>query len=229
MLDDDDQEIFQTDGAEAFLAESWNEPEGQTIRSLWEWPEPEETQLKIAICGAGGTGKKSLANALGDKLGIPTIQGVVRKCHILGHKINKSATIQDEIAIFFAYLWTVLEYEEFVSAGSLIDVLAYMHYVVERTGDKHVKLLQRAINNCSHLLANSSYSVFLYLPIEKKPSPDGIRSVDMKFQQAIDANIKYYLNAFDIDYLPISGSKKDKLLTAYRYLDEFGLLVDRGL
>lgn len=229
MLDEDSEEFFITDASEAFIVESWMEPTELKIKSLWEWPEPDETPLKIAVCGAGGTGKKALTVALAEKLDIPAIEGIVRNCHRLGYKLNKASSMDDELAIFFAYLWSVLEYDEFVSAGSVIDVLAYMHYIIDKTGTKHMKLLQRAVANCSHIISTSMYSVFIYLPFERKPQADGVRSVDVKFHQQIDQNIKYYLNAFDIDYLPIGGGQRQKFTTAYQYLEEFGLLVDRDI
>lgn len=226
-----DDEYFNliADGLEPFVVESWEDPESSKIKSLWEWPEPEDTELKIAICGAGGTGKKKLAHGLANKLHLPVIESVARTCHTMGFKINKSGGFEDEMMIFLASLWEQLEYDEFVSAGSIIDVVAYLHYYKEKTNDPKLVKAHRVFTNVVHHITHQEYTVVFYLPLTSKPAADGVRSVDMKFQSRIDQLIKYYLEAFDVDFMPISGGTKRRLDVAWSYLDDFGLLTDRDL
>lgn len=216
------------DIGDAFNQESWLEPVDMAIKSLWEWRNPEETPLQIAICGAGGTGKRKLAKALGVKLGILVVDSTGRTLSHNGYHINKNTTIESECAAFFAALWALLDNdEELISAGSLIDILAYVKFLADRTADKKIKGIAVAMANCVQSIVYETYTVFFYLPLREKPKADGIRSVDMRFQQEIDKNIVYFLQAFDLDYFPLVGSSRQKLTTAMDYLGDFQLLVDR--
>jgi hypothetical protein len=222
--------IERINGLEVFKSESWLEPADLKIKSLWEWTEPEDTPLKISISGAGGTGKKELAKRLGSKLDLPVLDSVARTLHRLDFKLNKSSSFETQVAAFLATLNAALDYEdELVSAGSLIDVLAYMKYITDRTDDSKIVSMGRAMGNVVQSLIYDVYAVFIYLPLVEKPKPDSLRSVDMKFQQEIDTNIRYFLNAFDIDYFPIAGTDKEKFDRAIDYLAEFQLLIDRDL
>jgi nicotinamide riboside kinase len=215
---------------DSFNAESWLEPTELKIKSLWEWSSPSDTPIRIAICGAAGTGKKDLAEQLGKQLDIPVIAGVTRMLAKLGFKINKGADISMEIAALLANVCSLLEYDDdVVAADSLIDVLAYSKYLADKTQDKSVKYINRAMANMVHTLIYDLYTVFFYMPLVEKPKSDGIRSIDMKFQEEVDKNIRYYLNAFDIDYFPLTGKPKEKLNLAMDYLNEFDLLTDRDI
>lgn len=224
------EELTISNSYDVFNAESWLEPTELPIKSLWEWASPEDTPIRIAICGAAGTGKKELAESLGQHLDIPVIAGISRMLSKLGFKINKGADITMEMAAMMAHFCSLLEYDDdVVSADSLIDVLAYSKYVADRSEDKQVIYINRAMANMVHNLVYDLYSVFFYFPLSEKPKSDGVRSIDMKFQEEIDKNIRYYLNAFDLDYFPLTGQAKEKTRLALDYLKEFDLLSGRDI
>jgi nicotinamide riboside kinase len=218
---------LKANGSSAFYVESWIDPNPSSIKSLWAWPDPEEVPLQIGITGTAGTGKRRLARALGKRLDIPVIEGVVRNVKEMGFKINKDARWLDEFAIMLGQIWEQMEYTEYVSAGTVIDLVAHVQYFVDQYGTKREKNLLRALANFGNTVANNDYTVTFYLPLDGKPKSDGVRSVDMKYLREIDNNIRYYLNAYDLDYFPIKGTSKEKLDVAYSYLEDFGLLFDR--
>jgi hypothetical protein len=223
---DEDFEV-QSNGSGAFTIKSWMEPTETNIKSLWAWHRPEDTPLNMVLCGAVGTGKRRLARTLGRELEIPVIEGIARTIHKLGGDLNKKTTWEDQFMFFLAHLWEESEYPEWVSAGSLVDVVAYSHYYAEREGSQRSKRLLMALANNAKTIANNDYSVVFYCPLGKQPKPDGVRSVDMHFQKEIDRLIKYYLDCFGLDYFPLQGDNNDKSDRALHYLSEFGLLDDR--
>jgi hypothetical protein len=145
----------------------------------------------------------------------------------MGAQLSKAAGMEDEFMLFLAQVWEEREYEEFVTAGSLIDLVAHMDYLSQQSGDKKHKLLSDGMANVVNMLSNNSYSVLFYLPYRNKPRSNGIRSVDTKYLQEIDKLIRYYLEAFDLDFLPLDGTPEENVQVALRYLNDFNLLSNR--
>lgn len=227
MYEEFDSDI-PANGTSAFLIESWIEPQDLSIKSLWEWNDPDEVPLRIALCGAAGTGKDALATKLAKELDIAVIKDIVRTANRLGAKINKNADWSDELMILVAHLWEHYEYSEFIAASSLIDLVAHCHYVAEKNGTRKDKLILRGLANIVNAYSQNEYSVVLYVPLENKPRGDGVRSVDMKYLKQIDSLTRYYLNAFDLDYFPVQGDTvSDRLKLSIDYMREFGLLSGR--
>lgn len=223
LYDEDDSEYVEANGSNALYSKAFTTPTKQQIKSLWEWIDPEATPHKIAICGAGGTGKKKLGKSLAKILDVPYIHGVARTVRDCGIDINKKATMESESTIWMAQFFEQLEYDEYVTAGSLIDICAYTHYLIKNDLSDNPFLL-RALVNVSWNISINEYSVVFYTPFEDaRLKKDGVRSRDVKFQQEIDSLIRYYLDAFDVDYFPLSGDEDEKLEAALDYMRSFGL------
>lgn len=216
-------------GMSAFTATSWAEPNHGKIKSLWDWYQPEDTPLRISISGVAGTGKKKLARSLARKLDITAITGVPRTIKEIGGSINKNADMEDEFLAFIAQVWEQQEYQEFVTAGSLIDLIAHMDYIATIRGTKKDRYLLDGAANLINVISNNTYSVLFYLPFREKPKADGIRSVDTKYLREIDRLIHFYLDAYDLDYLPLDGTHSEKSKIAMNYMEDFGLLDERDL
>lgn len=223
MYDEDDK----ADGSNCLYVQSWFDNNDSNIKSLWQWPNPEDVPLRIAVCGTAGTGKKKLAKALAKKLDIPAIEGVARTVLRSGHNLNKNSRWADEMITFLAQMWEQCEYDEYVTAGSIVEVAAHSRFFVEHYGSKKDRILLTALTNICNTMSNNDYQIIFYCPLESKPKTDGVRSVDMKFLHEIDEYIRYYLNAFDLDYFPITGTASEKLDSSLSYLNDFGLLFDR--
>lgn len=223
IFDDDFSEYIEVNGTDALFSKAFVTPLKQQIKSLWEWLDPESTPHKIAICGAGGTGKKRLGKALAQTLDIPFIYGIARVVKECGLDINKKATLESEMTMWMAHCFEQMEYDEYVSAGSLIDICAYSHYLIRHDLSDNPFLL-RAMANVSWNIAINQYSVVFYTPFEVDTiKKDGVRSRDIKFQKEIDSLIRYYMDAFDVDYFPLSGTDDEKLEAAIDYMRSFGL------
>jgi hypothetical protein len=227
---DDEDDFIPANGSSVFLIDTWTPPERDTtIKSLWEWYSPSETPLRISISGAAGTGKKMLAETLSGHLGIPAIESIPRTVKEMGGSLNKTSDMLDEFMMFIAQMYEQSEYPEFISAGSLVDVVAHMTYVADKSGGKRDRRIVDAAANLIHMISVHSYSVAIYLPLRKKPRADGVRSVDMKYLAEIDRLTKFYLESFDIDFLPVEGKPSVCATTIMSYLKEFDLLEGRNL
>lgn len=225
MIDDED---VLTDGSAVFNYKSFLEPHGSKIKSLWKWGDPEDVPLRISISGVAGTGKRKLAKSLGRRLSIPAIAGIPRTINDMGGVLNKRSDLSDEFMLFMAQLWEQQEYYEYVSAGTLIDLVAHIDYLSQSGGSKE-KAAASAAANLVNMIAANSYTVYFYLPLRNKPKADGVRSVDMSYLREIDRLTRFYLDAFDVDYLPLDGTHTENADLAMRYMEDFKLLDDRDL
>jgi hypothetical protein len=224
--DDEDFNDAFTNGTTAFYSHSWGSKREGKIRSYFSWSDPSSVPLRIGVCGAGGTGKGEFSELLGRKLDIPVIHDIARTVYGMGHKLNKNADLLTEMLVWFGQQWEQLEYDEFVASGTMLDNLAYLNYFSDRLigYDKLLTAMANVTNNLSH----TDYTIWFYCPIGEKPKRDGVRSIDQKFQKAIDTNIRHWLDTFDLDFVPLVGSPKQKLKTALSYLEEFHLLPADG-
>lgn len=222
-----DEEEVLANGSQLYNYKSWMQPSDLKIKSLWEWHSPEDTPLRISVSGAAGTGKRKLAKTLARRLDITDITGIPRTMKDLGAQLSKSADMEDEFMMFLAQVWEEREYDEFVTAGSLIDLVAHMDYLAQQSGDQKHKRLVDGMANVVNMLSNNTYSVLFYLPFRNKPKADGVRSVDVRYLREIDRLIHFYLDAFDLDYLPLDGTPSENAKTALRYMEDFDLLSDR--
>jgi hypothetical protein len=224
-MDDD----VLTDGSAVFNYRSYMNPRESKIKSLWPWAEPEDVPLRISISGVAGTGKRKLAKSLSRKLDIPAISGIPRTVGDMGGLLNKRADLSDEFMIFMAQFWEQQEYSEYVSAGSLIDLVAHIDYLFGQSTDLKNKSAAHAAANVINMIASNAYTVYFYLPFRNKPKPDGVRSVDEKYLREIDRLTRFYLDAFDIDYFPLDGTHSENSELAMSYMEDFSLLDDRDL
>lgn len=220
---EDWEDDMSPDGSTVFFAQAWTSPAQQQVKSLWEWSDPEDVPFRVAVIGAGGTDKKALAQALASKLDVPCIHSVPRTVKSIGGQLNSKATVESEMLIWLAQLWEQLEYDEYVTASSLIEVCAYIHWLIENNKIDNAYFM-RAIQNVTWNIAQNDYSIVFYVPYEgKKLKSDKVRSTSQAFHQRIDQLIKYYLDAFAIDYLPISGTTSQRVTTCLQYLKDYDL------
>jgi len=217
------------DGSDAYTVETWTHENTNAIQSLWEWGNPEVTPLRIAVVGVAGGGKKDLASSLSYKLSIPYIGGVSRTANLLGARLNKRADMVDEFMIILAQLHEQYEYAEYVSASTLIDILAHMTYITNNSDDDRLRYILTAASNLIGVMAVNQYTVLFYVPFREKPPVDGTRTTDVRYLKELDRLTLHYLRAFDLDFLPIDGDDNNKLSIALRYMGDFGLLGARDL
>lgn len=215
------------DGTSAFHVQMWDDTPDKVIKSLIPWAHPEQTPLRIAIAGAHGTGKTTLARSLNRDVRIPIIERISRTVMELGYDINKKSDIRAQLAMWLAQYHEQLDITEFVTDRCLLTHLAYATWLQRYTDmgiDAH---LVNALGNITASVYNEQYTVAFYLPICWPLRNNGVRSRDKKYQEQIDEIVREYLHAFYVDYLPLPGSSKQKRDDAIGYLKDYGLIRSR--
>lgn len=165
--------------------------------------------MKIAFCGAHGTGKSTL------------IRHPYWQERFPDHRIVESTSrnykngwsgreIQREIN--YHILWHHWRDENFISARSYIDPWAY----------SRVTGLDTKLDFWYFLLATRyiNYDFLFYLPIQINLVDDGFRPTNPEYQRRIDAEIKLILDFFRMPYFPILGTVKQRIETIANIIDE---------
>lgn len=164
--------------------------------------------MKIAITGAQGVGKTTLARQINKNYPhLKILPEAARLAKETGYSIDHTATKETE-------LWLIAKQIELESAESKwiadrcsIDLLAYIHHLFS----EELALIEFATKTLVPRFSN--YDLVLYLPSgEFEIEDDGVRTTDKKFQQAVDQRIRDVLEKHKIPFIKIVGSPEERLL-----------------
>lgn len=145
--------------------------------------------MRIAISGAHGVGKSTLAVLLATELQLPLIEEVARTVagemgymstqDIIAANVIDKQRFQD--TVLSCQLNTEFCYgaRGFVSDRSVLDIAAYMAWY---------KLPEaREIKKNAIEFARNNYDLVFYIPLDERPAEDdGFRLVDRKSQEQVD-------------------------------------------
>ena len=162
--------------------------------------------MKIAITGAQGVGKTTLAQQI--KKNCPDFKilpDVARLAKEAGYNLDQTATPETEFWIINKQIELENIDSKWVTDRCSIDLLAYIHHLFAEESD----LIEFATKTLVPRFGN--YDLVLYLPSgEFAIEDDGIRTTDIKFQQAIDRRIRNILEEHKIPFVEIIGSPKER-------------------
>ncbi len=139
--------------------------------------------MRIALTGAHGVGKTTLARALSERLDLPLITDRARKAAALTGVTHAAELRRDKAkATLFQYATLVQQLAEeaqnksgFVSDRSALDLLAY--WFAYELGDDQSYM---------DLCMAAKYDLLVYVPIEFELTVDGFRDPDPNFQRWVD-------------------------------------------
>lgn len=167
----------------------------------------ERNRMKIVIIGAQGVGKTTLAKQINNHYpDFKILPEAARLAVEAGYKLDHTATKETE-------LWLIAKQIELESAESKwvadrcgIDLLAYIHHLFSHESS----LVEFAVKTLVPRF--SKYDLVLYLPSGEFPiEDDGVRTTDIKFQQAVDERIRDVLATHKIPFIRIVGSPEERL------------------
>lgn len=169
--------------------------------------------MKIAFCGAGGTGKTK------------ALQALVARPEFAEYPVLKSAsrtvfedtgmTEEKEKAMTAAELWAFqfqifrlkqardTEFPDFVADRTVLDHYAYC--LVQAGGampDEDTLTMETTVKGL--LLTNYTHIFYFPVAMNWKPEPDGVRDDRLSYRMLIDSIITGYLAKWNIPHTEIS-------------------------
>lgn len=166
---------------------------------------------RIAICGAHGVGKTTLAKALSEYTHLPILPDVAALAYHRGMPVNEQTTL-------WSLLWMIGEHTFLESQqvkGFIADKCIWDYYVYGTVilGNKY----ERIIRELSHPKLKR-YDLVFYIRPEFNIEADG-RSTDPTFQKLIDSEYLNLLKKNNVNFHILSGSVKDRLQHALEIIN----------
>ena len=191
-----------------------------TFASYRSSGENNNKRMKIALTGAHGVGKSTLANFLMEQIKKKSIYACVTPevprliCDEMKNKEyfrRSNNSLLKQSLILFGQL--VLEEESIENTAvkicdrTIIDHWAYSLNLF--SNDIHKEELSKMYEFfiSKHCL---TYDKIFYIPNEIKPIDDGVRESDINFQEEIDRAIVSLMDKFKLNYETVTGSVENR-------------------
>lgn len=170
--------------------------------------------MKIAITGAMGVGKTTLAKQISKEIKYHMIPEVARVMAENGHQLDTDATPDTELKIAEYQQRLENGYKNWVADRCLVDVLAYSMILFPED--------DKLLNEINDKLCQAEYDIILYIPAEFPIEEDGVRNTDESFQKRIEDTIKLILLPGDFNpktYI-MRGTREERLQKALSIIKE---------
>lgn len=121
-----------------------------------------------------------------------------------GLPINRAASVTSQAIAWLLQLRTEEGTQEWVSARSLIDVVAYAKLAAERgaTGFES-ELFEELAATTKTLLSSRRYTLLVYVLPRLRLVADEVRDPDPDFQRAVDTEIKELVDRWNVEHLEV--------------------------
>lgn len=169
----------------------------------------------IAMCGAQGTGKSTLAEALIPELNklfgnTTLIQGIARQLKAQkGISVDKDASVESKLMIESAYMDLEKDLKKVpkLFCRSIVDRYAYARAKPLDMDVYYNKMVPAYM---------FEYDVLIYVPIEEQVplAADGFRNTDPEFQQTVDKEIRKIIREYTIPVQVVTGTVEERKTTA---------------
>ncbi len=163
--------------------------------------------MKIAITGAQGVGKTTLAQQINrDYPKFKILPEAARLAQKAGYKLDHTATVETELWLINKQIELESGEDNWVADRCGIDLLAYIQYLFSHEKSLALFAIEKLVPKFSN------YDLVIYLPSgEFAIEEDGVRTTDLKFQKEIDNQILNILEKYKIPFIKIVGSPKERL------------------
>ena len=163
--------------------------------------------MKIAIIGAQGVGKTTLAQQINkDYPDLKILPEAARLAKEIGYDLDRVATAETELWLIKKQIELENIESRWVADRCCIDLLAYIHHLFSEES----ALIEFATETLVPRF--SVYDLVLYLPSGQFAiEDDGVRITDMGFQQAVDRQIRDILEKHKVPFIEIVGSPEERL------------------
>lgn len=180
--------------------------------------------MRIAITGAHGVGKSTLAARISDALGLPELPTPGRTLAARGLPVNETATVSSQLIAWLLQFRLERECANWVASRSLIDVWAYTVLAAARYEQDPVEAaLLQELARVTPLTLAGAYNALIYVPVGIALIADEVRSADAAFQRATDEAIRNALSEWSIPHVMIDVRDSDAVtLLAERLAHDAG-------
>lgn len=163
--------------------------------------------MKIVIIGAQSVGKTTLAGQINEHFpDFKILPEAARLAIEAGYKLDETATRETELWLIAKQLELEASGDKWVADRCGIDLLAYIHHLFSH----EPSLIEFATETLVPKF--TEYDLVLYLPSgEFAIEDDGVRTIDIKFQQDIDERIRHILEKHKIPFVTIVGTPQERL------------------
>jgi len=145
--------------------------------------------MKIALSGPQGCGKTTVLNLFkedkrldyfkgqDDFVFIPeVVRNLVKKN---GMRINENGTLETELSVLSAHIQNLLTIPSFITDRCIVDNTIYTKMSKDFEGkDEYLKINDFMIEKLIR-----KYDIIFYIPVEFKPSEDGVRNIKKDFYE----------------------------------------------
>jgi hypothetical protein len=160
--------------------------------------------MRIAITGAHGVGKSTMARRLSDALGLPELATPGRNLAERGLPVNKAATVTSQLVAWLLQYRFEREQASWVASRSMIDIWAYTVLAAGRRDTDQVELaLVDELARATRIAINGAYDCLLYVPPAIPLVADSVRDDDVSFQCATDDAIRRTLEDWHVPHLRV--------------------------
>jgi thymidylate kinase len=178
--------------------------------------------MGTAISGSFGVGKSTITKAIYSHLKnehpekrVFMIGDISRDLVLSGRVLHDRRSTLEHYFLYVAeYVRRLipLEYDILIQDRTLLDTLSYI-VINGNAPPEFIEMMEVLVK--WYIMGIDSY---FYIPIEFSIVEDGIRTIDSKYQQDIDAQIKHYLHQFNVPYRVLSGNISYRLEQALRWI-----------
>ncbi len=166
--------------------------------------------MRVALTGAHGVGKSTLADELAAALAVPVLPTPGRTLAAKGLAINESATVTSQTLAWLLQFRFERECEEWVAPRTLIDVWAYTLQAADRIEPTEIERpLLEELRYATPLAIAERYDELIYLPPRIALQDDGVRPTDAIFQIATDEAIAKALSEWKIAHTILDVTDRD--------------------
>ncbi|HXQ00619.1 MAG TPA: AAA family ATPase [Solirubrobacteraceae bacterium] len=160
--------------------------------------------MRIAITGAHGVGKSTLAARISEALGLPELPTPGRALAARGLPVNETATVSSQLVAWLLQFRLERERSAWVASRSLIDVWAYTVLAAARYEQDPVEAaLLQELARVTPLALTGAYDALIYVPVGIALISDEVRSADATFQRTTDEAIRNALSGWSIPHVTI--------------------------
>jgi nicotinamide riboside kinase len=155
--------------------------------------------MRIAITGAHGVGKSTLAAELAGALHLPELQTPGRTLAARGLPVNEAATVSSQMVAWLLQFRLEREQPAWVASRSLIDVWSYTVQAASRgtLGAVEAMMIDE-LERAMPLALAGAYDALIYVPPLIALKADDVRPAGDAFQRATDEVIRRALETWSV-------------------------------